>query len=144
MAGYRWRANQRLSSAVAILKPPTPRYRVVTKVDPPVEDCPGYNLKPDLSTVATVSDFVDALSWLHVWAGNPGLRELSRRCGGSPSHTTFANLLKAEKKLPALDLVLVFVDALGLSADRDEWAAVWRRLATVPGPRMDPGVDSAS
>lgn len=128
MTGYRWRANQRPSPAVTTPRPPPSRYQVVTYVEPPIEDCPGYNLKPDLSKVTTAAELASALSWLHVWAGNPWLRELSRRCGGLPSHTTFANLLKAEK-LPPLDLVLVFVDALGLSADRDEWAAAWRRLA---------------
>lgn len=128
MAGYRWRANKRTSPIVTIPKPPPSRYRVVTYVEPPPADCPGYDFKPDPSRVATVGELVDALFVLHVWAGNPPVRELSRRCGGIPSHTTFANLLKAEK-LPALDLVLVFVDALGLSADRDKWAAAWRRLA---------------
>jgi hypothetical protein len=106
---------------------PEPQYRVRRPVDPPIPDAPGFNLKPDLDVVATPAEFVEALRDLHSWAGEPSLRELARRCGHSPSRSTFGALLRSET-LPKLDLVLAFVDALGLAADREQWRAAWRRL----------------
>lgn len=104
------------------------RYRVVAPVEPPAPDRPGHNLKPDPQHVADAEGFGVALRELHTWAGEPSLRELARRCGGCPSRSTFRNLLHS-RRLPSIDLVLVFVDALGLGEDREVWRAAWRRLA---------------
>lgn len=105
------------------------RFKVRAMVEPPVPDAPGYNLKPDPAEITSVEELADALDRLRLWAGNPSLRELSRRCvGGRPSRVTFGTVVKGER-LPPLDVVLVFVTALGLHADLEVWAEAWRRLA---------------
>lgn len=106
---------------------PSP-YRVRQYVEPPVPDAPGYDLKPNPATVASPAEFVQALRDLCAWAGDPSYRELSRRCGHSPSPTTFQRMLTRDVLPDRLDLVLAFVAALGLSADREQWKAAWRRL----------------
>lgn len=107
------------------------RYRVRQHVTPPAPDAPGRALKPDPLTAAAVPEFLEALANLRIWAGAPSYRDLSRRCaGGLPRHSTFVSMLTGDT-LPRLDLVLVYVDALGLSADRDQWTAAWRRLAFI-------------
>lgn len=105
-----------------------PVYRVRELVDPPVPDTPGRGLKPDPRAVGDVTEFVAALNDLRAWAGCISLRTLSERCGGVPVHATFWNLLHAER-LPKLQLVLAFVDALGLGGEREAWCEAWRRLA---------------
>lgn len=109
------------------------RYKVTQPVKPPIPDAPDIDTKPDLNTVRTPAEFARALRQIRDWAGDIPLRELSRRCGGYPSHSSFSNLLRSETKLPPLDLVLVFIDALGLHADRDLWLGTWRRLAMSEG-----------
>lgn len=103
------------------------RYRVRHQVAPPIPDAPGYDLKPDPAQATTDAEFVQALGRLRVWAGEPSTRELSRRCGGLPSHSTVFAMLKSES-LPPLELVVVFVEALGLPEERERWRAAWRRL----------------
>jgi hypothetical protein len=91
-----------------------------------VPDAPGHAYKP---TVTTQEDFVQALGELLVWAGNPSLREVSRRCGGSPVHSAFSKMLKASTVPPRFALVEAFVTALGMTGeDVEEWATAWRGL----------------
>lgn len=101
-------------------------YKVRRPVPAPIPDAPGYNLKPDPSTVRSPAELVDALVDLREWA-DISLREMSRRCDGMPAHSTLSAMEKS-RELPKLDMVLVYVDALGLSADRELWRSAWRRL----------------
>lgn len=79
--------------------------------------------------MTTQEDFVQALGELLVWAGNPSLREVSRRCGGSPVHSAFSKMLKASTVPPRFALVQAFVTALGMTGeDVEEWATAWRGL----------------
>jgi hypothetical protein len=109
---------------------PSP-YRLRQRVEPPVPDAPGYDLKPNPATATSPAEFVRALRDLRAWAGYPSYRELSRRCGRSPSPTTFQHMLTTDALPERLDLVVAFVAALGLSADREQWTAAWRRLAVL-------------
>lgn len=117
------------------------RYRVHTPVRPPPQDLPGHEYKPDPSKITTVAELAESLETLRIWAGGPGIREISKRCaGGVPSRTTFYAMLRG-RKLAALDVVLVFVTALGCHADLPMWADAWCRAAkndTSPPSRTRP------
>lgn len=99
-----------------------------------VPDAAGYAYKPDPITAATEKDFVQALRELVVWAGNPGLREISRRCGGMPTHSSFSKMLNGSTVPPKFEPVRAFITALGLEEkDIGQWMTAWRRF-TMPVP----------
>lgn len=102
-------------------------YKVRTRVAAPIPDAPGYDLKPHPEHATTAAEFMRSLRDLRVWAGEPSPRELSRRCGRSPSKTTFWKMLRSDE-LPQLDLLVVFIEALGMPGDVEEWRNAWRRL----------------
>lgn len=107
------------------------RYRLRGTVEPPIPDAPGYDTKPHPSWVTTSLDLGVALEELRQWAGSPSFRTLSARCEGHlPAHATFHAATKG-LTLPRLDVVLVFVAALGLAEDLELWANAWRRVAAL-------------
>lgn len=99
------------------------------KDSPPcaVPDAAGCAYKPNPLAAVTEQDFVQALRDLVMWAGNPGLREISRRCGGSPTHSSLSKLLSASTVPPKFAPVRAFILALGLKEkDIEEWMTAWR------------------
>ncbi|MDN3352309.1 hypothetical protein [Actinomadura sp. DC4] len=100
-----------------------------------IPDAAGYVYKPDPLEVETEENFVQALRELVVWAGNPGLREISRRCGGSPTHSSFSKMLSVSTVPPKFEPVRAFITALGLEEkDVGQWMTAWRRFV-MPMPR---------
>ncbi len=99
-------------------------YRLAEPVEPP----PDRLSEPDPVGVTTLPELTAALRQAKVWAGSPGFRKISRRCAdGLPSATTFHSLLKGER-LFDLNIVLIFIEALGLGGDLDRWAEAWHRV----------------
>jgi tetratricopeptide (TPR) repeat protein len=84
---------------------------------------------PDPSRAASVSEFVDLLGRLRVWAGNPSLRTLAKRVGPwmrppqVVAHTTVADTFRADRRRVSLDLVVAIVRALGMD---EPVVAQWR------------------
>jgi transcriptional regulator with XRE-family HTH domain len=88
--------------------------------------------EPDLAAVRTIHDYAEALRELHVWAGKPSMRDLSRRSGGLASKSTFSKMLN-DDKLPRFDILESFLKACG-SQYRQAWIRKWRQLARTQDP----------
>lgn len=96
-----------------------------------IPDAPGHDCKPDPLNAGSPEEFVDTMRRYRIWAGNPSLREMARRCGQRFSHATFRNALNAPT-LPGFDMVETLVTVLGGTAeDKSRWVTAWRSF-TVP------------
>ncbi|HEU5027214.1 MAG TPA: hypothetical protein VFV01_20010 [Spirillospora sp.] len=95
-----------------------------------VADAPGWNHKPDPLGADSVPEFVEMLGDLYIWAGEPSLRELARRTGGTGvAHSTFSVMLNSPNRLPGQRTVKLFVRALGCDErDVEQWVTAWRNL----------------
>jgi hypothetical protein len=106
------------------------KVRVVAEpeIAPPIPDLLGHDQSPNPMQAKTPAQFVAAMNAYRVWAGNPSLRELERRCAKKISYSTFRNML-SKPALPKLAALETFVRALGgASDDLQRWATAWRKL----------------
>jgi tetratricopeptide (TPR) repeat protein len=96
---------------------------------------PPAGPRPDPSKVSDLPEFVETLSRLRVWSGNPSYRVLAKKT--SPllrpprpvSHTTVAHVFQAGRRRLDVDLVLAVVRALGVDeAETDQWRTAWFRV----------------
>lgn len=118
-------ANQQPAPRVEVHRA-TPQMIVAPRVIP---DLPGRGCKPDPLAVTTTDEFVKRLGELHVWAGEPSLRELARNCGGAIAHSTFSTMLTNPRRLPQHRTVVMFLRALGCGEDDVQaWTTVWREI----------------
>lgn len=92
------------------------------------------NSGPDPTAATTVREFVDAMRRLVVWAGDPPLRDLSKRAGvGRLPKSTLHDALNRDT-LPKLGLVMELVRVCGAADARPAWIKSWKRLrASLPG-----------
>ena len=96
--------------------------------DPVTADAPGLDLCPDLDTVSTAAEFMDALRMFRIWAGEPSYREMERRCGRRFAASTICTALRASK-LPSLALVQAAVVACGgQEKHQQSFSSAWRRV----------------
>lgn len=103
------------------------RHRRMTS-GPVTSDAPGLDLCPDLDTVSTAAEFMDALRMFRIWAGEPSYREMERRCGRRYAASTICTALRASK-LPSLPLVQAAVIACGgQEGHLQSFSSAWRRL----------------
>jgi hypothetical protein len=118
----------RAAEAVAV-------HRQRPALDPPAQDTPGCDLRPDPSGARTNAELIEALRQFRTWAGNPSFRDMARACNGRPAASTMCRLLRG-KELPArLEVIDAIVTACGGEEDdRKRFATAWRRL-TMPAKR---------
>lgn len=88
--------------------------------------------KPDPLQANSVTEFIAQLRVLHVWTGEPSLREMSRHCEEEfeevIAHTTFATMF-SHPRLPTQRTITLFVRALGCDEDDvRNWTSAWRKL----------------
>ncbi len=95
--------------------------------------------RPDPGAARTVADFIQQLRLLKVWAGDPSLRDLSRRTG-LPRSTIADALHPVRARLPALDLVRALVRACGAERDLPRWERAWRAVRAVGDGLTDLGM----
>jgi transcriptional regulator with XRE-family HTH domain len=88
--------------------------------------------EPDLVGVKDIPGYVDALRELHVWAGRPSMRELSRRAAGHAGKSTFNKMLNSDR-LPRFDVLEAFLGACDTQY-REAWLRKWRQLARTENP----------
>jgi len=104
---------------------------------------PGEPPRPEPETVTSVAQFIELLTRLRAWAGNPSLAELNKRAGWfdlPPS--TVSEMLRNKHRLPRLELVAAFVRACGLDDDQATgWEQAWAALRArqlLPGRSLPP------
>ncbi|MEU9233461.1 hypothetical protein [Streptomyces subrutilus] len=95
------------------------------------EPMPQYG-RPDPLPIQTPTDFIAALTAVHVWAGEPSYRRLEAVSNGQLKRSTISDMLNGTK-LPALDRCTAFLRACGI-ANIDDWVFTWRRLKTLDRP----------
>ncbi|GAB2452163.1 hypothetical protein [Streptosporangium sandarakinum] len=132
--------QERLRREAAVSETETTRLISERRVNPretAIADAPGHDCKPNPLDARSQEEFVDTMRRYRIWAGNPSLREMARRCGQQFSHATFRNVLNAQTVPLRLDMVEAFVAALGGTAeDKIRWATAWRSF-TVPQQETD-------
>jgi hypothetical protein len=103
-----------------------------TVPEPPAQDAPGCDLRPDPGDARTQAELIEALRQFRTWAGNPSYRDMARACDGRPAASTMCRLLRG-KELPArLEVIDAIITACGgEEEDRKRFATAWRRL-TMP------------
>ncbi|MEV0424343.1 hypothetical protein [Streptosporangium canum] len=113
----------------------TSEARLPVTVTRQLEDENGYFFEPEPLTAHTPTELVDHMRKFRIWAGEPSLRELAHRSGGSFAASTLCKVLK-ESRLPPQDLVIAFIRACGGSeSDVRQWSTAWRKT---PMPQMLP------
>lgn len=104
---------------------PSPR---LSRAPEPLNDPPGYDLKPDPLTATTAAQFCDCLRDYRVWAGEPSLRRMAHACRQRVSAATLQRVL-AGSVLPGLEQVLAVIEGCGGSiADQERFMEGWRRI----------------
>ncbi|MGW6973768.1 helix-turn-helix domain-containing protein [Streptomyces sp. NPDC054952] len=95
------------------------------------EPMPQYG-RPDPLRIQTPTDFIAALTAVHVWAGEPSYRRLENVSNGQLKRSTISDMLNGTK-LPSFDRCTAFLRACGI-ANIDDWVFTWRRLKTLDRP----------
>jgi OmpA-OmpF porin, OOP family len=85
--------------------------------DPPVPGVEG-----------TAAEFLDQMTWLRIWAGNPSLRTLNKRSGGRLPPSTISEALRRDT-LPRRELVLDYVRACSApDSTVQTWERAWNGI----------------
>lgn len=96
---------------------------------PPVPDVEGHETKPNPLKALNEAEFVAMMKDLHIWAGNPSLREMEERCGKKLSYSSFRNILRSSTMPVRVETLEVFVGALcGTVTDQQRWVSAWRHI----------------
>lgn len=116
----RWeRANSQLSAMPAAARVPPARGKdaLAAMIGPP----------PLPVTAETAGEFMDCLTRVRIWAGDPPARVLARRARMPAS--TMQDFLR-RKRLPTREMLLVFLRACGIEdqAVMAEWLYAWRHV----------------
>ncbi|MFD3841419.1 hypothetical protein ACFWWC_34935 [Streptomyces sp. NPDC058642] len=84
--------------------------------------------QPDPLPVSTVSELIQALNEVHLWAGSPSLRELEQQ-DSRLRRSTVSEMLRRRESIPKYEQFMAFLQACGIEGRYlDDWVFTWRRL----------------
>jgi len=91
-------------------------------------------LHPDPLQADTPAAFMAALRQYRTWAGQPSLRQISRRAGNTVAMSTLDRALHGDI-LPPLRIVIAIITGCGGSEeDKQQFVSAWRRVRAVSCP----------
>lgn len=93
----------------------------------------GFGAPPSPLLVNSVTEFVEALRAVRIWAGSPSLRDLEACSGGKMRRATVGDMF-GKGKLPKYNLMMTFLSTCGVD-DLATWSVIWRRLRAIEDVR---------
>lgn len=82
--------------------------------------------EPDPIECSSTEELIEKLNDVHIWAGEPSLRQLATASGGQLRRSTLSDMLTGSR-LPKESLLVSFLEICGIT-DVATWKVTWRRL----------------
>ncbi|MGW9351723.1 hypothetical protein [Nocardiopsis flavescens] len=91
-------------------------------------DAPGHDLAPDPLAARTAADLMELLREFRIWCGEPSYRQMSARCEGAYSPSSFCMAINKQTLPTQQMLIALVIVCSGKEAAIRPWLTAWRRI----------------